>query len=434
MTCGIYTLGCRVNQYESEAIAEQLTKAGILLLDANEHCDAYIINTCTVTAESDRKAGQFIRRAVKANPNAFVLVTGCYAQTEAAKIAQIEGVDYICGSRNKLSTVTALLSFAGKGCKPHKPVINIPDHQTAAFENMAITSFGRTRAYVKIQDGCENHCAYCIIPKARGAVCSKKPDDVLNEITALVAAGYKEIVLTGIETAAYGQDLPGTSLSDLILAVDQIPGIERIRLGSLDPALLRPSFTDKISKAAHLCSHFHLSLQSGCDQTLKRMRRKYTTKQVQRNIDYLRDNIPDLCLSADIIVGFPGETEEEFQQTCSFVEHLNLLHGHIFPFSKRPGTEAAMMPDQIAEAIKKERSQRLQKICLTSEKNEIERRIGEIVWVLCETSENGIARGHTSNFIETEWHQTGSCAKGELKKLQIIDYKLGKAIAKLLET
>jgi len=368
MTCGIYTLGCRVNQYESEAIAEQLAKVGILLIDADECCDAYIINTCTVTAESDRKARQFIRRAIKTNPNAFILVTGCYAQNEALKIAQIKGVDYICGSRNKLSTVTALLTFTKQGCKPIKPLIDIPDNQTASFEKMAITSFGRTRAYVKIQDGCDNQCAYCIIPKARGPVCSKKPDDIINEVYALAATGYKEIVLTGIETAAYGKDLSDISLADIMIAVDQIPGIERIRLGSLDPALLRPSFTDQICRATHLCSHFHLSLQSGCDQTLNRMRRKYTTAQVQRNIDYLRNKIPDLCLSADVIVGFPGETEEEFQKTCTFVQRLQLLHGHIFSFSKRPGTEAAVRPDQIAEAIKKERNQMLQKICLSIKK------------------------------------------------------------------
>ncbi|MCI8331876.1 MAG: tRNA (N(6)-L-threonylcarbamoyladenosine(37)-C(2))-methylthiotransferase MtaB [Clostridiales bacterium] len=434
MTCGIYTLGCRVNQYESEAIAEQLAKAGILLLDASELCDAYIINTCTVTAESDRKARQFIRRAIKANPHAFILVTGCYAQTEADQIAKIEGVDYICGSRNKLSTVPALLTLHEKGGKPNKPIVCIPDNQDASFENMSIASFGRTRAYVKIQDGCENHCAYCIIPKARGPVCSKKPEDVLNEVSALAAAGYKEIVLTGIETAAYGQDLPGVSLSDIILMVDQIPGIERIRLGSLDPSLLRPSFTDQISRAAHLCSHFHLSLQSGCDQTLRRMRRKYTTDQVQRNIEYLQNKIPDLCLSADVIVGFPGETEEEFEATCAFVQRLRLLHGHIFSFSKRPGTEAAGLPEQVAETFKKERNQILQNICLTSQKEEIERRIGETVWVLCETIENGIAQGHTNNFIEVEWSQTSPITKGEIKKLQIQGYKLGKAIAKLLET
>lgn len=432
MTCGIYTLGCRVNQYESEAIAEKLAESGVLVQSADERCDAYIINTCTVTAESARKARQFIRRALGANSDAWILVTGCYAQTEADMVAQIKGVDYICGSRNKLSTVQALLRLVRDGQKPARPIICVPE-SVKAFEDMSIRTFGRTRAYVKIEDGCENHCAYCIIPKARGPVCSKKPEDVLREVQELAQAGYKEIVLTGIETASYGRDLPHTDLADIILQVDQIPGIERIRLGSLDPSLLRPAFVDRIQSAGHLCSHFHLSLQSGCDQTLRRMRRKYNTRQAAENIAYLKQKMPDLCLSADVIVGFPGETEAEFEQTCAFIEELELLHGHIFCFSKRPGTEADRMPGQIPERIKKERNQRLSAICAAAQKRQIERRIGTQTEVLCEQAENGLCRGHTRNFIEVIWNDP-ACEKGRFKNVEIIAFSEGKAIAKSIET
>lgn len=431
MTVGIFTLGCRVNQYESEAIGEALNTHGIIVSDAGEPCDAYIINTCTVTAESSRKARQFIRRAIKENPDAFILVTGCYAQTEADAIAKIAGVDYICGSRNKLSTVDALLRLMKNGCKNKSPEINVTDVGTDSFEQMSISTFGRTRAYVKIEDGCENKCAYCIIPTARGKVCSKSEDEVIKEVTALVAGGYKEIVLTGIETAAYGKDLKNTDLITLLKKIDNIEGIERVRLGSLDPSFADERFAREAAEMKHLCHHFHLSLQSGCDSTLRAMRRRYNTTQAKRNIDALRRYLPDVCFSADIIVGFPNESEEDFIQTADFLREARLLHGHIFSFSKRAGTEAAVMSGQIPEEVKKERNRTLTELCDNSGNEIISSYVGKRMEVLFETFDGGYAYGHTDNFIEVKASATPDVC-GNILPVEIFatDNKL--AIAKLI--
>ena len=432
MTVGIYTLGCRVNQYESEAIGEALGAHGIVVGDAGERCDAYIINTCTVTAESSRKARQFIRRAVKENPRAFILVTGCYAQTEADAVARIAGVDYICGSRNKLSAVTALLSLKDKGCKNEKPEINVPNVTSRPFEEMSISAFGRTRAYVKIEDGCENKCAYCIIPAARGKVCSKSEDEVIKEVAALVAGGYKEIVLTGIETAAYGRDIGNTDLITLLKKIDKTAGIERIRLGSLDPSFCNEAFAKEAAELTHLCHHFHLSLQSGCNATLRAMRRRYNTAQAKRNMDALRAYLPDVCFSADVIVGFPGESEEDFAETAEFLREARLLHGHIFSYSKRAGTEAAVMKGQIPEEIKKERNRALTELCDGSGNEIISSYIGKRMNVLFETFEGGYAYGHTDNFIEVKVSAAPDVC-GDILPVEIIGTENKLAIAKLIK-
>lgn len=432
MTVGIYTLGCRVNQYESEAIAQALSKHGVVVCDAGEVCDAYIINTCTVTAESARKARQFIRRAKKENPAAYLLVTGCYAQTETDTIADIGGIDYICGSSNKMSTVTALLTLFEKGEKNGKPIVEIPDGATASFEPMSISTFGRTRAYVKIEDGCENRCAYCIIPAARGRVRSKSEAEVIKEVEGLIAGGYKEIVLTGIETAAYGRDLQDTDLITLLAKIDRLPGIERIRLGSLDPSFAGKRFADAAAGMKHLCPHFHLSLQSGCDNTLRAMRRKYNTEQAERNIEYLRSVIPDICFSADIIVGFPGESEEDFASTRDFLSRAKLLHGHIFSYSKRAGTEAAAMPLQIPEEIKKERNRILTALCDSTGEDIIRSYTGKTLTVLFETWDGRYAVGHTENFIEVT-AECSSDVRGRILPVEIIKAKGKNAIAKILQ-
>ena len=432
MTAGIYTLGCRVNQYESAAIAQRLSQYGVVVCDAEEACDAYIINTCTVTAESARKAGQFIRRAIRENPRAFILVTGCYAQTESEKIAQISGVDYICGTRNKLSVADALLALSARGTKNDQPDIVLSDNAADPFEKMTISQFGRTRAYLKIEDGCENRCAYCIIPQARGRVCSKPEEDILTEVRTLADAGYPEIVLTGIETAAYGADLAGTDLISLIRKIDEIDGIQRIRLGSLDPAFADGRLAQTAAECSHLCNHFHLSLQSGCDRTLRRMRRKYNTAQAAENISRLRRILPDVCFSADIIVGFPGETEEDFRQTCDFIQKTGLLHGHIFSYSRRRGTEAERMPDQIPEEVKKERSRILNEICIQSAKDIITSHIGKVMEILVERADGHAVYGHTENFIEIE----APCKKdlrGKFQRAEITGCKNGKALAKILD-
>ncbi len=430
MTFAVYTLGCRVNQYESAAISEELTALGAKMLPPDEICDTYIINTCTVTAESDRKARQFIRRAIKKNPKAYILVTGCYAQREAEKIARIEGVDYICGSRNKTSVVGALLSLEKSGKKNTRAEIFPCELDKHTFEEMSISSFERTRAYVKIEDGCENRCAYCIIPSVRGKVTSKPHEAVLREIKTLARAGYREVVLTGIETASYGKDI-GDDLVSLVRDVDKTEGIERIRFGSLDPATVNARFADGVASLSHVCHHFHLSLQSGCDATLARMRRKYNTETVRKNIAYLREKMPDVCFSADIIVGFPGESEEEFSQTVEFIKEIKLLHAHVFCYSKRPGTEAQTMPCQIDGETKKKRNKIISEICEESKYAIIRENMGRVTPVLFESEENGYATGHTDNFIEVR-AKCDKAVRGKTLDCEIFDITDGTGIAKII--
>lgn len=399
---GIYTLGCKVNQYESEAIAEELERKGLSVTSPSSVCDAYIINTCTVTAESDRKARQFIRRAIKNNPSAYILVTGCMAQTAPDDIAKIEGVDAIIGNSNKLCAIKELISLFEKGEKNKIPKIVVEDIFKADFEEMAIEKFDRTRAYIKIEDGCENKCTYCIIPSARGKVRSKAPQNIIAEVEALVKSGCQEVVLTGIETASYGKDLGDIDLADLLCKIDNIPGICRVRLGSLDPSLIRPDFVSKISSVRCLAPHFHLSLQSGSDRILALMKRKYNATIAMNAIKLLRENIPDVKFTTDVIVGFPGETEEDFLDTERFVDEAQFLMVHIFPYSKRKGTPASTMSGQLSGQIKSDRLHRLESVAHTSAKRILERECKDqkIKNVLFETFNGGYAYGHTDDFIE----------------------------------
>ena len=399
---GIYTLGCKVNQYESEAIAEEIEKHGIKVCSATSVCDAYIINTCTVTAESDRKARQFIRRAIKKNPLAYILVTGCMAQSAPDDIAAITGVDAIIGNTHKLYTVEKLLELISKGTKNKKPEIFIRDMEKASFEDMSIRKFDRTRAYVKIEDGCENKCTYCIIPAARGKVRSKPPEKVISEVEALVRNGCGEIVLTGIETASYGKDIGGIDLADILCRIDKINGIGRVRLGSLDPSLIRPDFVRRLSTVSCLAPHFHLSLQSGSDRVLALMKRKYNSAMAMNAINLLRDNIPNVKFTTDIIVGFPQESQEDFEATRKFVEEAGFLTVHIFPYSKRKDTPAAGMKEQISSEIKRQRLHALEETALARSKSilEDEVRQGSIKEVLFETFDGEYSYGHTSDFIE----------------------------------
>ena len=401
-TVGILTLGCKVNQYESEAIGESLASHGFLLCPPSDVCDIYIINTCTVTAESDRKARQFIRRALSHNPDAFVLVTGCMAQTDAESIRQIEGVDFICGNRNKMAIVNATLALWARGKKNDAPEIDVPSLDGADFEHMSICRFGRTRAYIKIEDGCESRCTYCIIPAARGHIRSKPMETVLDEVRTLTEGGCREVVLTGIETASWGRDLDGADLADLLEAVDRVPGIGRVRLGSLDPTIMRPAFVERIAKLSSLAPHFHLSMQSGSDAVLARMKRKYNSKQALSAIERLRAAMPNVQLTTDIIVGFPGETEEDFEATMDLARKARFLMIHVFPYSKRAGTPAAIMPDQIPGAVKKQRVATLSALAADIRAELLDELIakGEAVSVLFETFEDGIAVGHTPDFIE----------------------------------
>ena len=403
VSVGIATLGCKVNQYESEAIAEALEGKGFEIRPHTEKCDAYIINTCTVTAESDRKARQLIRRMISKNPEAYILVTGCYAQTSAEDIAAIDGVDYICGSSNKMTVVDKLCELVANGIKNEKAEISVPQLDSSDFENMSIRKFGRTRAYVKIEDGCESKCAYFAIPSSRGPIRSKPFDEVINEVKALVDGGCREIVLTGIETGSYGKDLPeGQDLAALISAVDKIEGIGRIRLGSLDPSSIKPQFVEKIKNLRSLSPHFHLSLQSGSSNILALMKRKYNAEQAMRAIKLLREAIPSVQFTTDVIVGFPQETEEDFAATCDFAREAGFLMIHVFPYSKRKGTVAASMKGQLPEQVKKERVAALSSISREIRNSILDDKVAkcDTVEVLFETCADGYAHGHTADFIE----------------------------------
>ena len=405
ISCGIVTLGCKVNQYESEAIAEKLEGMGFDICDSDEVCDAYIINTCTVTAESDRKARQTIRRMMKQNNNAYILVTGCYSQVSPEDVAAIDGVDYICGTSNKMTVCDKLYELVKGGKKNEAAEICVPDLDKEGFEPMSIKRFERTRAYVKIEDGCESKCAYCTIPASRGPIRSKPFDEVINEVTELTAGGCREIVLTGIETGSYGRDLPEKEdFGSLLSAVDKIDGIKRVRLGSLDPTVIKPEFVEKIKDLKSLAPHFHLSLQSGSSKTLAAMRRKYNADQALASIERLRAAMPDVKFTTDIIVGFPGETEEDFEQSCEFARRARFLMIHVFPYSKRKGTVAATMKDQIPEQIKKERVHKLSAISREIRSEILDEKIaeGKSVSVLFESWSDGYAKGHTADFIEVK--------------------------------
>ena len=395
------TLGCKVNQYESTAIAEEFERHGFTIGKFSEKCGIYIINSCTVTAESDRKTRQMIRRAARHNKNAYVLVTGCYAQLNAGKTAGIDGVDFICGNSNKLKLVDAALGLIASGEKNHAAQIKVDDIMTAPFEQMSIKHSERTRAYVKIEDGCDNHCAYCAVPLARGKVRSKAPEDIIAEVRTLVRNGYREVVLTGIETASYGKDFDnGYGLATLLNEVDAIEGVERIRLGSLDPSILKPDFVSAVAELKHFAPNFHLSMQAASDPVLNRMRRKYNVAMAESYINDIKAKIPGVTFTADFIVGFPGETDENFAETADFCRWVGFTHLHIFPYSKRSGTEAADMDGQVAEHVKSERLEALDAVWREGVYNMAKEYIGTVREVLFETSEDGLSVGHTPEFLE----------------------------------
>jgi len=401
-SAGIYTLGCKVNQYESEAMAEELERQGVRVLSPSCRCDAYIINTCTVTAESDRKAKQFIRRAMAQNPAAYIVVTGCLAQTAADALASMKGVDAVVGNSEKMRAAAEVVRLLREGKKAPSPAVWVDDIEQAPFEPMRIDKFERTRAYVKIEDGCENRCTYCIIPNARGSVRSKAPDDVVAEVQALTDGGCREVVLTGIETASYGKDRRDVDLISLLERIDRLPSLGRVRLGSLDPSLIRPEFVRRLTALSSVAPHFHLSLQSGSSSVLARMRRKYNARQAMDAIQLLRNALPDVQFTTDVIVGFPGETEEEFAETVAFVKQARFLTVHIFPYSPRKGTPAATMTGQLPMEVKRRRLHELEAVAVALRRTLLEDAVASapLAEVLFETYENGMAVGHTKSFLE----------------------------------
>lgn len=427
-TAAVITLGCKVNQYESEAIAERLTALGFDVLDQSDACDIYIINTCTVTSEADRKSRQTIRRARKKNPSAAVIVCGCFSENTPDAAAKIDGVAYVIGNKNKLYAADAALLTVKNGA-PAVPVI-IADGKMAdvsAIETMRIDHAPRTRAYVKICDGCDGRCAYCIIPSVRGRVRSRTIADVYAEVAALAASGCREVVLTGIETAAFGRDTK-ESLADLIKKLAEIEGLDRIRMGSLEPTVMRPDFIKALSETPKAVPHFHLSLQSGCTRTLGAMRRKYTAETAMQKLEALRAAIPEVMFTTDVIVGFPGETDEDFEETLDFVRRARFLDMHVFQYSKRRGTPAATMPDQVPESVKHERSARL--IALAKEiSDSVVREFIEKTPecnVLFESDVDGMHAGHTASFVEVRT-PLANVAAGEIRRVRFTDVKDGVA-------
>ncbi len=423
-TAAILTLGCKVNQYESEAIAEALTAAGVTMRPHEEVCDVYIVNTCTVTAESDRKSRQLVRRFIERNPAAHVLVTGCSAQAHADTFAAIPGVDCVVGNREKLAVVSHTLALLAGGVKPSSPLVDVPPLAGSTFEPMSISRFGRARAYVKIEDGCESRCAYCAIPAARGPIRSKPLEDVLCEVRELTRGGCREIVLTGIETGAWGCDLGTLRLGDLLSAVDEIPDVGRIRLGSLDPTVMTEAFAARLAGLRSPAPHFHLSMQSGCSKTLARMKRRYNAAQAVAAMERVRRVMPGVQFTTDLIVGFPGETDEEFEETLDFARRARFLHIHVFPYSKREGTLAASLPNQVPEAIKRERVHALVRVSEESCAAILEealRHADQPLSVLPETRGEGYYTGHTPDFMEVRVETVDSPAActGEKRVLPV---------------
>ena len=404
-TVSLYTLGCKVSQYETEAIAEGFARAGFEVRAFDEVCDAYVVNTCTVTAESDRKSRQMIRRAIKKNPNAVIAAVGCYTQRSSAEVAAIPGVDIVIGTDGKMGVIDAVIERLKE--RDTEPYVSVTDVSVAEFEPMTITRAPRTRAYLKIEDGCESRCTYCAISDARGRVRSKPKDDVIAEVEALSESGIREIVLTGIETGSYGRDFEEKyTLADLICELDKRGSCRQIRLGSLAPELVGEEFCEKVKGTKILVPHFHISMQSGSNKVLRAMKRRYTRERALENIKRLKEAFPRANFTTDLMVGFPGEGEEDFLLTCDFVREAELLDAHVFAYSRRHGTPAADFDGQIDESVKKERSERLIGI-----KNEMRDEIlaravesKESLSAICESKcADGYYAAHSDNYIEIKF-------------------------------
>ena len=430
-TVGLYTLGCKVSQYETEAIGEAFTAREFTVMPFDSVCDAYVINTCTVTAESDRKSRQIVRRAIQRNPDAIVAVVGCYSQRTPDELMKINGVDIVLGTDKKLDVV-GRVEFMLEN-REESPYCRVESLDEATFEPMTITEAPRTRAYVKIEDGCESRCTYCAIASARGRVRSKSPKDVIREVEGLYKNGTKEIVLTGIETGSYGKDFDfDYGLGDLILELDRRKSCERIRLGSLAPELIDKTFVDKVKDAKILAPHFHLSIQSGSDKILRGMKRRYSRAQALANIRYIKENIPSACFTTDLMVGFPGESEEDFLDTVSFAKEVGFIDAHVFAYSKRAGTPAATYDGQIDEGEKKRRSARLIAV-----KNEVRDSVlDEIVAskralsVILETYDDGFYSAHSDSFAEIRV-EAKSGLQGEMVEIIPLSHSDGIILGKL---
>lgn len=397
-----HTLGCKVNQYETEAMEELFEKFGYNIVNENEYADVYVINTCTVTNLGDRKSRQFIRRAKKLNHDSIIAVVGCYAQVAPKEIEKMSDVDVIIGTSDKRKIV----ELCEKAKEEKKQINMVKDfRELKDFEELEIEEVkSRTRAYIKIQDGCNQYCSYCIIPYARGPIRSRPLENIIDEAERLSQAGFKEVVLTGIHVASYGKDLGDISLLDVIKEVNKIEGIERIRLSSIEPTLIDIEFMESVIKMPKVCDHFHLSLQSGSDTILKRMNRKYTTEEYRNIVKRIREYMPYAGITTDVIVGFPGEGQKEFEETCDFVKEINFSRIHVFKYSPRKGTPASKYINQVDGNIKHERSEKLinlgEELSIKFNKN----LLGKTMEVLFEeeSKDPSFIEGYTTNYVRVK--------------------------------
>ena len=400
----IHSLGCKVNSYEAESMEIMLRDEGYEIVPFSEdvQADIYIINTCSVTNIADRKSRQMLHKAKKMNPEAVVVAAGCYVQADPDGVKKDECVDIILGNNMKISIVEALNDYFG-GSDKTSYLVDIND-KYQEYESLKINQTGEhTRAYIKIQDGCNQFCSYCIIPYVRGRVRSRKPEDIVNEVKTLAATGVKEVVLTGIHISSYGTDLENISLIELIEAIHEVEGIKRIRLGSLEPRIITEEFAKRIAGLEKICPHFHLSLQSGCDKTLKAMNRKYNTEEYYEGCVKLREVFDNPAITTDVIVGFPGETEEDFLETRKFLEKVHFYEMHIFKYSRRKGTVADKMKEQVADTVKSERSAVLLALekaqSLEYRKMYIGKRLEVLIEELTEIDGRSYYIGYTKNYI-----------------------------------
>ena len=391
------SLGCKVNQYETNAMSQEFIEAGYEVVEFTDVADIYIVNTCTVTNIADRKSRQMLRRVKEINPEAVLVATGCYAQVAKDELEKIDDIDLIIGNNEKKDIVEIIENY----CNEKNAIITDVMHQKEYVEFGTTTYTEKTRAVVKIQDGCDRFCSYCIIPYARGRVRSRKLENIVAEVEKIVDNGIQEVVITGIHIASYGKDFNfEITLIDLLEELNKIKGLKRIRLGSIEPTIITEEFVNRLSKLEKICDHFHLSLQSGCDETLKRMNRRYTCEEFENGIKLLRKAFPDAALTTDIIVGFPGETEEEFKTTYEFLSRIAFYKMHVFKYSQRKGTKAAVMPNQVDGSVKEQRSKKLIELSDKNEEMYNSKYVGKTVEVLFEEKDGEYYKGHTTNYIE----------------------------------
>lgn len=394
---GFTTLGCKVNMYDTEAMTELFQDKGYKIVDFDSYADIYVINTCTVTNLGDKKSRQMIRRAKRQNPNSIVVATGCYAQVSPEKVTAIEGINIVLGTKDRHKVVELIESYIAENGVLNA-VTDIKNERE--FEPLRINKLtNKTRAYIKIQEGCNRYCTYCIIPYARGTIRSRKPEDVIKEVQTLANNGFKEIVLTGIHVASYGIDLGNITLADIIERVHAIDGIERIRFSSIEPNIITDEFIARMKSLPKVCDHYHLSLQSGSDNTLKRMNRRYTSLEYLEACNKLREAFPNVAITTDIIVGFPDESDSDFNSSYNFAKKAGLTKIHVFPYSPKEGTPAATMPNQISPDIKADRCNKMLALSNELNTNFISQYINTDMYVLFEKLENDYYTGHTTNYI-----------------------------------